>query len=66
MLVLKNIDKKFVNRKKVSIFANSKQEGEMPERLKEQFAKLSSGDRCVGSNPILSSFLEKIWQKLLN
>ena len=57
MLVLKNINKKFVDRKKVSIFADSKQAGEVPERLKEQFAKLSSGDRCVGSSPILSSFL---------
>ena len=29
--------------------------GELPERLKEQFAKLSSSNRCIGSNPILSA-----------
>ena len=39
--------------------------GELPERLKEQFAKLSSSNRCIGSNPILSAkskfgYIEKV------
>jgi hypothetical protein len=29
--------------------------GELPEWLKEQFAKLSSSNWCIGSNPILSA-----------
>ncbi len=29
--------------------------GEVPEWLKEQFAKLSSGNGCLGSNPSLSA-----------
>ena len=29
--------------------------GELPEWLKEQFAKLSTRNRCVGSNPTLSA-----------
>jgi hypothetical protein len=27
----------------------------LPEWLMEQFAKLSSSNRCIGSNPILSA-----------
>ena len=29
--------------------------GELPERLKERFAKPSSRNWCIGSNPILSA-----------
>jgi hypothetical protein len=34
--------------------------GEVPEWLKEQFAKLSPGNWCMGSNPILSATVVEI------
>lgn len=34
-----------------------KNNGELPERLKEQIANLSSRNWCVGSNPTLSATL---------
>lgn len=38
-----------------------KNNGELPERLKEQIANLSSRNWCVGSNPTLSSIDLTSW-----